>query len=1223
MPRLSTISLLLAVCLCSAFVAARPAHADAPLSPTSSWSSTESGAMWGVAWGDWDGDGDLDLAAANSSSPNRVYRNDGGVLALAWSSPEPDQTLGLAWGDWDGDGDLDLATANVNGPNRVYRNDGGTLISAWTSPFDEFGQARSVAWGDWDGDGDLDLVVGNWGQPNRVYRNDGGTLTSAWTSPESDDTFSVAWGDWDRDGDLDLAAGNRSQPNRVYSNDGGTLTLAWSSAESDETISVAWGDWDGDGDLDLAAGNINAPSRVYRNDGGTLALAWTSPESDDDTMSIAWGDWDGDGDIDLAAGNQNQHSRVYRNDGGVLTSAWTTAAPDATVGVAWGDWDGDGDLDLATANHIQPIKIYANTGTSLTSAWTSAEVNATTDVAWGDWDGDGDLDLAVANLGEPNRVYRNEGGALTLAWTSEESDRTLSVAWGDWDGDGDLDLAAANNGNQPNRVYRNDGGALTLAWTSEELGDTASVAWGDWDSDRDLDLAVANVFQLSQVYRNDGGALTSAWVLTDSTQTESAAWGDWDGDGDLDLAAGNNNSPIRVYRNDGGVLTSAWSSGLFDSTLSVAWGDWDGDGDLDLAAGNLAQPNKVYRNDGGTLTLAWTAPITEDTYSVAWGDWDGDGDLDLAVGNSELPNRVYRNDGGVLTSAWTSAGAERTSSVAWGDWDGDGDLDLAAGNFIQPNRVYANGWLARPGRLPETPVSPVITDRPGLTAAAAGFSAECLNTATTTLNYQLVDEESDPARRVRVEYAVDGTRWLPATAAGGDGTANLAAGPSGVPHTFVWNNLADGVLQAQEVRMRIAVPIQASTHIGGPIQRAAMSAVSPPFSLCLPYEADLEITKTDDVTLAAPGGSLTYTIVASNVGRDKASGSTVSDIFPAGLSCNWTCLGAGGGLCTASGSGYLSDTVDLPPGGSVTYTVSCTISTTKRGLLSNTATVAPSAGVVDVTPDNNSATDNDTFVTPLADLGITKTDGVTRLELGQRATYTITASNAGPNPVIGATMQDHFPAALSDCSWTCRTSGIASCRGGGPAAALIDSPTLGVGSSATYEVSCHVHPGTPTGTAVVNTATIAAPSGTLDLEDGNNSATDIDEIVYTTTGWGLYTVPPCRLLDTRTAAQGPALTSGVDRLVVAVGSCGIPSSARAIAVNLTAIGATSGGQITAYPADTPMPGTSAISFSAGQARANIGILPLALDGSGGIRFQPVLNGGGTVHLSVDVVAYLE
>src|SRR6187401_694693 len=102
-------------------------------------------------------------------------------------------------------------------------------------------------------------------------------------------------------------------------------------------------------------------------------------------------------------------------------------------------------------------------------------------------------------------------------------------------------------------------------------------------------------------------------------------------------------------------------------------------------------------------------------------------------------------------------------------------------------------------------------------------------------------------------------------------------------------------------------------------------------------------------------------ITASNPGPSNAPGSTVADTFPASLTCSWTCVGAGSGTCPASGSGNINNSVNLPSGGSVTYTASCTIAAGATGSLSNTATVAAPAGVTDPTPANNSATDTDTL----------------------------------------------------------------------------------------------------------------------------------------------------------------------------------------------------------------------------------------------------------------------
>ncbi|MBV7336228.1 VCBS repeat-containing protein [Chloroflexi bacterium TSY] len=444
-----------------------------------------------------DGDGDLDLAVGNLTSVynNKLYLNEGGTLATtaSWTSDDADATLSNAWGDVDGDGDLDLAAGNVRSI-KLYVNERGTLATdtSWTS--DDGDATYSVAWGDVDGDGDLDLAVGNKhyldsippsGAPNKLYLNEGGTPVASWVSDDTEYTTSVAWGDVDGDGDLDLAVGNEpslfpndsSGSNKLYLNEGGTLTTTpvWASEDKDQTYSIAWGDVDGDGDLDLAVvdssplwfdteGNFGyggAPNKLYLNEGGTLArtATWAS-EDKDHTYSVAWGDVDGDGDLDLAVGNDtcgcpvadSGQNKVYLNDGGVLaqTAAWTSDDLDATLSIAWGDVDGDGDLDLAVGNLGSSNKLYLNEGGMLarTATWTSNDSDRTASIAWGDVDGDGDLDLAVGNWSGPKKVYQNEGGTLatTAAWTLHDDDVTNSIAWGDVDGDSALDLAVGNLG---------------------------------------------------------------------------------------------------------------------------------------------------------------------------------------------------------------------------------------------------------------------------------------------------------------------------------------------------------------------------------------------------------------------------------------------------------------------------------------------------------------------------------------------------------------------------------------------------------------------------------------------------------------------------------------------------------------------------------------------------------------------------------------------------------
>ena len=89
------------------------------------------------------------------------------------------------------------------------------------------------------------------------------------------------------------------------------------------------------------------------------------------------------------------------------------------------------------------------------------------------------------------------------------------------------------------------------------------------------------------------------------------------------------------------------------------------------------------------------------------------------------------------------------------------------------------------------------------------------------------------------------------------------------------------------------------------------------------------------------------------------------------------------------------------------------------------STVTVPGGTTDPTPGNNSATDTDT-VTPVADLAITKTDGVSSVNAGGTTTYTITVTNNGPSQVSGATVVDTAPAGLTIGAWTCAVTNAGS-----------------------------------------------------------------------------------------------------------------------------------------------------------------------------------------------------
>jgi uncharacterized repeat protein (TIGR01451 family) len=147
------------------------------------------------------------------------------------------------------------------------------------------------------------------------------------------------------------------------------------------------------------------------------------------------------------------------------------------------------------------------------------------------------------------------------------------------------------------------------------------------------------------------------------------------------------------------------------------------------------------------------------------------------------------------------------------------------------------------------------------------------------------------------------------------------------------------------------------------------------------------------------------------------------------------------------------------------------------------------------------------------------------------------------------------------------------------------------------------------------TLTVSTSAGTLNVPLAGSGVV---------VGGKLYTVPPCRVLDTRDPPGphgGPSLAPSSDRIVAFPSSCGIPGTATAISANLTVTGTQAPGFLTAWPADGTRPLASTVNFSPGQTRANNAVVPLSSDGAGQARF---FNGSlGTLDVIVDVNGYFE
>jgi len=393
---------------------------------------------YSVAVADYDQDGDLDLAVGETwsscSECNFIWVNTLGNFSapgafVRGQALGPGDFKALAWGDVDGDGDLDLAVGFDGGGNRIYLNSGSpsfelTSNNPWTDVLGVLqDNTRGLAWGDIDADGDLDLAVANhsitfdWGDnstwpdcQNRVWRNTGTTFEPLWEEavglPLNRPEYSndVAWGDWDNDGDLDLAFANGpwdgeedfqdnplgAEHSQVYRNDLGDpnegtelLAAPQQFVQEHRAYSVAWGDANEDGLLDLALGYWGEENELLFNLGNPTGSngfeSHAVPErigegQSRQTTELVWADFDLDGDLDLAESNWAGPNLVHLNkkaDHPVENTFWgsidfqeiyvgdETAQRD-TKKIAWLDYDNDGDQDLISIEYEGDLSLYKN-----------------------------------------------------------------------------------------------------------------------------------------------------------------------------------------------------------------------------------------------------------------------------------------------------------------------------------------------------------------------------------------------------------------------------------------------------------------------------------------------------------------------------------------------------------------------------------------------------------------------------------------------------------------------------------------------------------------------------------------------------------------------------------------------------------------------------------------------------------------------------------------------